>query len=299
MIMLATDTGTMLGELGENFKEIQEMKPNVMLNIIKGWVPDLTSIGIRLLLAVLIFLIGRKIIKLLQKMVDRSFKRSSMEVSVAKFLHSLIGFSLNAVLLFVILGQLGFNAASIVAILGSAGLALGLALQGSLANFAGSILILMMKPFKVGDYIVTQQCEGTVAMIGLVYTTLLTIDNRSVTIPNGTLSNTTVTNVTAMDMRRLDLKVGIGYSSDLKKAKAVLEHIYQTHPLIKKDEAISVYVDELASSTVTLGARGWTSAADYWTARWDILEQIKLKFDEAGIEIPFKQMDVHLKKENV
>lgn len=299
MIMLVKETGTMLGELGENFKDLQEIKPNVLIDTIKGWVPGLTSIGIRLLIVILIFLIGRKIIKLLQKMVDRSFKRSSMEVSVAKFLHSLIGFSLNALLFFIILGQIGFNSASIVAILGSAGLALGLALQGSLANFAGSILILLMKPFKVGDYIVTPQCEGTVAMIGLVYTTLMTVDNRAVTVPNGTLSNTTVTNVTAMDKRRLDLKVGIGYSSDLKKAKAVLEHIYQSHPLIKKDETILVYVDELASSTVTLGVRGWAAADDYWMARWDILEQIKLQFDEAGIEIPFKQMDVHLKKENV
>lgn len=299
MIMFAKDTGAAFAGLGENFKELQEMKPNMLLDTIKGWLPGITALGIRLLIAVLIFLIGRKIIKLFQKMVDRSLKRSAMEVSVLKFLHSLISFSLNAFLFFIILGQIGFNSASIVAILGSAGLALGLALQGSLANFAGSILILMMKPFKVGDYIVTQQCEGTVAMIGLVYTTLMTVDNRAVTIPNGTLSNTTVTNVTAMDKRRLDLKVGIGYSSDLKKAKAVLEGIYQAYPLIKKDEAILVYVDELASSTVMLGARGWTAADDYWTARWDILEQIKLQFDEAGIEIPFNQMDVHLKKENV
>lgn len=299
MIILAKETGAMLTGLGENFKELQEMKPNMLLDTIKGWLPGIASLGIRLLIAILIFLIGRKIIKLFQKMVDRSLKRSAMEVSVLKFLHSLISFSLNALLFFIILGQIGFNSASIVAILGSAGLALGLALQGSLANFAGSILILMMKPFKVGDYIVTQQCEGTVAMIGLVYTTLMTVDNRAVTIPNGTLSNTTVTNVTAMDKRRLDLKVGIGYSSDLKKAKAVLEGIYQAYPLIKKDEAILVYVDELASSTVMLGARGWTAADDYWTARWDILEQIKLQFDEAGIEIPFNQMDVHLKKENV
>lgn len=299
MMMFEQDTTAMLGELGENLKELQEIKPNMLLEMVKGWLPNLAAIGFRLLIALLIFLVGRKLITLLQKIVGRSFERAGMEISVMKFLHSLIGFCANALLVFIIMGQLGFDSASIVAILGSAGLALGLAMQGSLANFAGSILILVMKPFKVGDYIVSSEGEGTVAMIGLVYTTLMTIDNKAVTIPNGTLSNTPVTNVTAMDKRRLDLKVGIGYNSDLKKAKAILEMIYQDHPLIRKDPPIVVYVDELADSAVMLGARGWTAADDYWTARWDIIERIKLEFDEAGIEIPFNQMDVHLIKENV
>lgn len=299
MMMFEQDTTAMFGELGDNLKELQEIEPNMLLETIKGWLPNLAAIGFRLLIAFLIFLVGRKLIALLQRMTRRSFERAGMEISVMKFLHSLIGFCANALLLFIILGQLGFDSASIVAILGSAGLALGLALQGSLANFAGSILILVMKPFKVGDYIISPQGEGTVSMIGLVYTTLMTIDNKAVTIPNGTLSNTPVTNVTAMDKRRLDLKVGIGYHSDLKKAKAILEMIYQDHPSIKKDPPVVVYVDELADSAVILGARGWTAADDYWTARWDIVERIKLEFDEAGIEIPFNQMDVHLIKENV
>lgn len=299
MIMFESDAGAMLGELGENLKDLQEMKPNMVLETVKGWLPGLASIGFRLLIALLIYLVGRKLIKLIQKMVRRSFERAGMEISVMKFLHSLIGFSLNALLLFIILGQLGFDSASIVAILGSAGLALGLALQGSLANFAGSIMILLMKPFKVGDYIVCAQGEGTVSIIGLVYTTLMTVDNKAVTIPNGTLSNTPITNVTAMDKRRLDLKVGIGYSSDLKMAKMILERIYLEHPMIKKDEPIAVYVDELADSAVMLGARGWVEAGDYWTARWDMIERIKLEFDEAGIEIPYNQMDVHLIKEHV
>lgn len=292
--MQQPETAAVLEELSENLKELQGMDSHALLEMVKGWLPGIINFGIRILLAILIYLIGRKIIHIIQKMLRRSFERANMEISVVKFLHSLIGFCLNGILIFIIAGQIGFDSASIVAILGSAGLALGLALQGSLANFAGSILILVMKPFKVGDYIVSPQAEGTVSIIGLVYTTLMTIDNKSVTIPNGILSNTTVTNVTAMDKRRLDLTVGIGYSSDLKKAKEVLEQIYRTHKSVRKDDELVVYVDRLAESSVVLGARGWVSALDYWPARWDIIEKIKLEFDKEGIQIPYNQMDVHI-----
>lgn len=285
------ETGDIIGELGEN---IQELQPNILWNTVKGWTPSLISFGIKLLIAGLIFFIGRRLIKMIQKMLQKSFERAGMEISVMKFLHSLIGFSLNAILIFIIAGQIGVDSASIIAVLGSAGLALGLALQGSLANFAGSILILVMKPFKVGDYIIFSQGEGTVSMIGLVYTTLMTVDNKSVTIPNGMLANSTVTNVTVMDKRRVDLTVGISYSSDLKIAKEIMEEIYKKHPLILKEEPIAVYVDCLADSSIILGARGWVNASDYWTVRWDMTEQIKLAFDEAGVEIPFNQVDVHI-----
>ena len=293
MILNEQETAA-LGELEANLKELQNMDSGTLLAMVKGWLPSVASAGIQILIALIIFFVGRKIIALLQKMVRHSFERAGMEISVMKFLHSLIGFCLNVFLIFIIAGQLGFDSASIVAILGSVGLALGLALQGSLANFAGSILILVMKPFKVGDYIISPQGEGTVSIIGLVYTTLMTMDNKSVTVPNGILSNSTVTNVTAMDRRRVDLTVGIGYGSDLKKAKEILERIYREHPGILKESELTVYVDSLADSSVVLGARGWVNAADYWSARWDITEKIKLEFDKAGIEIPFNQMDVHI-----
>ncbi|MEG2870120.1 MAG: mechanosensitive ion channel [Clostridium sp.] len=294
MMIQEQETVAALGELGENLKELQGMDTNTFLTMVKGWLPGLISFGIRIFIAVLIFFVGRKIIKLLQRMIGRSFERAGMEISVKKFLHSLIEFSLNGILIFVIAGQIGVDSASIVAILGSAGLALGLALQGSLANFAGSILILLMKPFKVGDYIIAPQAEGTVSVIGLVYTTLLTIDNKSITVPNGILSNSTVTNVTAMDKRRLDLTVGIGYQADLKKAKQVLERIYREHPKIRSEEDLSVYVDRLTEHSVVIGARGWVAADDYWTTKWDITEAIKLEFDKEEIQIPFNQMDVHI-----
>ena len=214
----------------------------------------------------------------------------------ARFLRALTQFVMNVFLLFMIAGQLGMDSASIVAVLGAAGLALSLALQQSLGNFAGGLLILIMKPFRVGDYIISPSGEGKVSMVGLVYTTILTTDNKAITIPNGTLSNSTVTNVTAMDKRMLELKVGIAYEADIRTAKAVLERVYREHPMVKKDEDIKVFVDSLGDSSVVLGIRGWVETSDYWQTRWDLLERIKLSFDEAGIEIPYNKMDVHLKQ---
>ena len=201
---------------------------------------------------------------------------------------------LYAVLIFMAAERIGIQSSSIIALLGSAGVTLGLALQGSLSNFAGGVLILLMRPFKVGDYIVSQYGEGTVAVIGLVYTTLNTTDNKTVVIPNGSLSNSPITNATAEKFRRLDLTVGISYQADLKKAKDILLDIYTSHPKVLKDHPIQVFVDQLADSAVIIGGRGWTATDDYWQTRWDITEEIKLRLDEAGIEIPFNQMDVHV-----
>ena len=192
------------------------------------------------------------------------------------------------------LEKIGIPSTSIIALLGSATLAIGLSLQESLGNFAGGILILVMRPFGIHDYIVSEGVEGKVLNIGLVYTTLLTIDNRRITIPNGTLSNAVITNVTAQEKRRIDLTIGISYSSDLKQAKAILERIYKEDPQILQDEPITIYVDKLAESSVVLGSRGWAATEDYWDARWRIIERTKLEFDAAGIEIPYNQMDVNI-----
>lgn len=287
--------GTTVAEaVGKDLTELQELKPGMIAQMFKDLGPDLMALGWKLLIALIIFLIGRKLIRILQKMMRASFERTGVEIGVSKFLRSLTEFVLYALLVFIILGQLGVNTTSILAVLGTASLALSLSLQESLGNFAGGVLILMMKPFKVGDYITCPQGEGAVSMIGLVYTTLVTIDNKAITIPNGTLANSTVTNVTAMEKRRLDITVGIGYRADLLKAKSVLARIYGEHPAILKDSEITVFVDSLGESSVVLGARGWVAADDYWKTRWDITERIKLAFDEAGIEIPFNQMDVHI-----
>lgn len=274
--------------------DLSEMDPGALSVVLKQMGPWLLELGKNLTAALIIFLIGRQLIKMVHRMLDRSLDRSGMEIGTARFLKALVNVCLYALLFFMMAGQVGINTASIIAVLGTASLAFSLALQGSLSNFAGGVLILVMHPFRVGDYIVCGEGEGTVTNIGLVYSTLATVDNKAITIPNGTLSNITVTNVTAMEERRVDLTVGISYQSDMKKAKALLEQIYKEHPAIRPEKGITVYVDSLGDSAVVLGARGWVAAADYWQARWDMTEAIKLKFDEEGIEIPFNQLDVHV-----
>lgn len=274
--------------------DLSEMDPGALSAVLKQAGPWLMDLGKNILVALILFLVGKKLIQMVRRMLDRSLERAGMEIGAARFLKAVINVCLYAVLLFMIAGQIGINTASIIAVLGTASLALSLALQGSLSNFAGGVLILVMHPFRVGDYIICDQGEGTVNSIGLVYTTLTTVDNKAITIPNGTLSNITVTNVTAMGERRVDLTVGISYQADIKKAKELLAKVYLTHPAILKDRDITVYVDNLGGSAVVLGARGWVKTEDYWPARWDLTEAIKLAFDEAGIEIPFNQLDVHV-----
>jgi len=274
----------------------EAIEPGMLMNTIQKAGPWLLTLGGKLLIAFIVFLAGRKIIGLVRKMMNRSFERANVEVGAAKFLKSLVEVCLYGILIFMIAGQLGMNTASLVTILGTVSLALSLSLQGTLQNFAGGVLILVLKPFKVGDYIVCPSGEGTVSAIGLVYTALLTVDNKKITVPNGTLANSTVTDVTAMERRRMDITVGIGYQSDIKAAKEILERLYREHPAILKEEEILAYVDSLGDSAVILGVRGWVKSEDYWKTRWNLIETIKLSFDEAGIEIPFNQMDVHLIK---
>ncbi|HIX52804.1 MAG TPA: mechanosensitive ion channel [Candidatus Lachnoclostridium stercoripullorum] len=268
-----------------------------MSETLKSWLSGLSGFGMDLLVAAVILGIGFKITGAVRRMAERSFARMEMELSLRKFLLSLIQALMYGLLIFMAAERIGIQSSSIIALLGSAGVTLGLALQGSLSNFAGGVLILLVRPFKVGDYIVSEYGEGTVAAIGLVYTTLNTVDNKTVVIPNGSLSNSPITNATAEDFRRLDLTVGIGYQSDLRKAKEILLDIYTSHPCILKDRPIQVFVDQLAASSVVIGGRGWTATGDYWQTRWDITEKIKLRFDEAGIQIPFNQLDVHVNYE--
>lgn len=293
---LPEETLAALQEVQEN---LEQLKPNVMLETMKGWMPSLIAFGIKLLIALVIFAIGSRIIKFIHHMLERSFSRMDMEISLRKFLLSFLNAALYCLLVFIVAGQIGVNSASIVALLGSASIAVGLAVQGSLANFAGGVLILMMKPFRVGDYIISKDGEGTVHTIGMVYTVLTTVDNKQVVIPNGTLSNSALTNVTAMKKRRIDILVGIGYESDLRLAKNIIESIYKSQPEVLADEPVDIFVDELAESSVTIGGRGWALTEEYWKARWAILERIKLEFDEAGIEIPYNQLDIHVRTANV
>ncbi len=224
-----------------------------------------------------------------------------MDKGVEQFVDSMLKFGLYFVLIFTIATKFGLDAASVAAVIASAGVALGLALQGSLSNFAGGVLILLLKPFKVGDYIIedTNKNEGTVKEIQIFYTKLSTIDNKTIVIPNGILTNNSLTNVSEKNERQLDLKIGVSYQSDLKAAKNILLKILENDPAVLKEPEMNVFVSELGDSAVILGMRGWVRNDEFWPARWRILEKIKLELDENGIEIPYPQMTVHMGREKI
>ncbi|MDY4741504.1 MAG: mechanosensitive ion channel family protein, partial [Lachnospira sp.] len=208
---------------------------------------------------------------------------------------SVLRFVMYAVLIMIVVDKLGFQTTSLLTLFGSAALAIGMSLQGSLSNFAGGILILIFKPFKVGDYIVVGDKEGTVKSIEILYTRITTIDNKVIMLPNGTLSNSSIVNVGAENTRRVDIEIGIGYSSDIPTAKRLLEDVVTKEPGVLKDKDINVVVKRLDESCVTLETRAWVNTADYWNVRFNLLEKYKSIFDENGIEIPFNQLDVHMK----
>lgn len=257
--------------------------------------------ALAIVFAFMVFFLGKWLIKKLVKLIDHSMERAGVEVTVRKFLKYLLKAVGYLLLVGIICAIVGYDGASLMTVMGSVGIALGLALQGSLSNFAGGVLILLLRPFKVGDYIKEDNKgnEGTVKSIGLVYTELVTPDNRLIVIPNGTLANSSLTNVTAQDKRRINDTVGIGYQADLKKAKALIMQIMKARPNVLQEEGLEplVYVSELADSAVVLGYRFWTEKDNYWTEKWAVMEEIKLTFDAEGIEIPFNQLDVHVRTE--
>lgn len=261
-------------------------------------IPALFDFVVGIILALLVFAIGAKVIGWIRKLVKRSLERANVDKGVGTFVDSMLKFGLYAILIFSIGKNFGLDTTSVAAAFASAGVAIGLALQGSLSNFAGGVMILLLKPFVVGDYIIedTNKCEGTVKEIQIFYTKLATADNKTIIIPNGTLVNNSLTNVTAQDKRRLDIKVDIAYNADLKKAKELLEELLISDKGILQDDVKLVFVDTLGPSSVVIGVRAWVKTDDYWSVRWRMLENIKLTLDENGIEIPFNQLTVHVEK---
>ena len=261
---------------------------------IEDLIPVFTEFLVNAVIALLILLIGWKALSVFRRWCIKSMDRIRVDHTVSVFLGSCINVVLFGLLIFAAADIVGISSASLVALLGSAGIAISLALQGSLSNFAGGVMILMLKPFATGDYIICESGEGTVANIGLIYTTLITVDNRQVVIPNGILSGSPLTNVTAQDRRRLIISVSIGYGADLKKAKEIMERLFTDKPEILKDEPIDVYVDRLGTRSIVLTARGWTRTEDYWKAKWELTEAVKYAFDDAGIELPSHKLDVNV-----
>lgn len=280
-------------ELGDKVEKLSRISWKEMF---ERYVPVVCDYLLRIALVLVIFFVGRKLIKKIVSLCDQALKRHGMEVTVRRFFCNVINALGYICMLGILLQTVGLTATSLTALVASAGVAVGLALQGSLSNFAGGVLILLMKPFVIGDYIVQGNTEGTVKEIGLVYTELITADNRLIVIPNGTLIDSSIVNVTATGKRRLELSVGIGYKSDLKKAKEVLIRLGENDPARDPENSVNVFVSELAESSVNLGLHVWVSSSEYWNAKWRLTENIKLTFDEEGIEIPFKQVEISVTK---
>ncbi len=246
-----------------------------------------------LITAIVIFFVGLWVISFINKMVRRFFKKKDYDETLESFLQSFISITLKALLFVLVITQLGVKTSSLVAIVGAAGLAIGLALQGSLANFAGGVLILIFKPFKVGDFISAQGVDGTVKEISIFNTKLSTFGNQIAIIPNGQLSNGNIVNYNMENTRRDKIDVGIGYSSNIKEAKEILLKICAENPNINTEPAPEVYVGELGDSSVNLTLRFWANNDVFWPAHFYVIEQTKLRFDAAGIEIPFPQRVMH------
>ena len=271
---------------------------NRLVEYVNSQIPNIINFGLKVVLSLICFFIGRKLIRWVQKLVRASLNRANVDKGVEQFVDSMLKVVLYCILIFSLVANFGVDTTSIAALFASGGVAIGLALQGSLSNFAGGVLILLLKPFVVGDYIIedNHKNEGTVKEIQIFYTKLSTVDNKTIIIPNGTLANTSLTNVTAKEVRRLEIKVGISYDSDLRKAKKILAEILDREEKILKEDEVLIYVDNLADSSVQIGIRAWVKTDDYWPVRWKLLEEIKLTFDREGIEIPYPQIKVHMKE---
>lgn len=250
-------------------------------------------LGWTLIKAVIVFVVGRFVIRLINRIVRRILERHDFELSLKTFIGSLVNVTLMVLLIISVVGALGIQTTSFAALLASAGVAVGMALSGNLSNFAGGLLILLFKPFKVGDYISAQGTEGTVRAIQIFHTVLITVDNKDVFIPNGALSSGVITNVGKEPTRRVDWSFGVDYGSDYEHVKSVIESVLAADGRILKDPAPFVALGALADSSVNITVRVWVNSADYWDVFFDINKAIYARFNAEGIGFPFPQLTVH------
>ena len=288
MFILATEVQQ---NIEQNVEELDK-KVSRFSTVIDDGINKAIDFGFDLFLAIVIFIIGRIVLSLVRKLFKKIMNKSNIDEGVVKFLDSMIKVFGYIVIIITICGQIGIQTTSFITLLGTAGVSIGLALQGSLANFAGGILILITKPFSLGDYIIAEGVEGNVTKIDIIYTTLQSIDNKST---NGKLADSVLTNVTHQEERRLDVEVGIGYDDDIKKAKKIMADVMKKSEYGIKPEEEVVVVKELADSSIILEMRMWVKTEDYWNAKFYLNENVKYKFDENNISIPFNQLDVNLK----
>ena len=287
-IEVVTQAGEGLASIAEN--------PGIIRSYFENLIPDIINLALQVVFAIILYAIGARLIKFAERLVRKSMEKKGADTGVIQFLSAVVRYGLYLVLVMMVLSLFGIATTSVVAVLGSAGVAIGLALQGSLANFAGGVLILLLKPFKVGDYIIQGSNEGTVYEISVFYTKLVTADNKVVVIPNGNLSNSSLTNVSHMDKRMVDIAVGIAYEADIRTAKELLQKTAEAETTRIPEEAVSVFVDNLGASSVDMKVRIWVKAENYWEARRRLTENIKYTLDENGINIPYQQIDVQIKQ---
>ncbi|MGI5309984.1 mechanosensitive ion channel domain-containing protein [Rheinheimera sp. WS51] len=253
---------------------------------------------VQFIAAIIIFYVGRIVAKVVKRLLERTLLARSVDKAVVSFIASIVYAVILIAIVLMALSQIGVETTSFIAILGAAGLAIGLALQGSLANFASGILIILFRPFKSGDYIDAGGVSGTVDKIEIFQTLMTTPDNKRVIVPNAKITGGAITNYSSEPTRRVDLLIGIAYDADLRQAKKILEDILSADDRILPTPKPVIAVAALADSSVNIHVRPWVNAADYWGVYWDTLEKIKLTFDDNGIGIPFPQMDVHIKKDS-
>ncbi len=270
---------------------------NDFLNNFLDWLGDFAlSFGTRLIGALITLFIGFKIVKFILKLIRKTKKFQHIDPGAETFIYSFLSITLRLIIVLTAIAVLGVPMTNFITVLGSAGLALGLALQGSLTNLAGGLMLLIFRPFKVGDFITADSVSGTVKEITILYTVLDTPDNVHIVVPNGNLSNATVQNYSINKERRVDFEFGVAYDTDLKKAQNVLYGIAEKNEMVLKDKEIFVRVASFDDSQITLKMRVWVNSDDYWTTFFDINEKVKEEFDKNGIEIPFPQLDVHFDK---
>jgi small conductance mechanosensitive channel len=265
-------------------------------NLIAEYMPIAIDSGLKLLVALIIFVVGKWVANLLTKVLRNLLIRTNVDDILADFASALVKGALLVVVIIAALDHLGVNTTSMVAILGAAGLAVGLALQNSLQNFAAGVMLLIFRPFKAGDFVDVAGVTGVIEGISIFSTTMRTGDNKEMIIPNGAIYGGIITNFSAKDTRRIDMVVGIGYDDDIRIAKDIIWEILNADDRILKDPQPKVAVSELAESSVNFIVRPWVNSDDYWNVKFDFNEKIKLTFDERGVSIPYPQMDIHTHK---
>lgn len=258
----------------------------------------LTTEGIKLVIGLFLLWAGWKIAKKIVNIMSKTLEKKNVDITVRTFLDTFVEVVLKGIVVWLFLEQVGVKTTGIAALLASAGVAIGLALQGSLSNFAGGVIILLIRPFNVGDYIEGSGHSGVIEKIGMFYTHMTTVDNKLILIPNGSLANGSIVNYSAKELRRVDLTFGVGYEQDVLKVKRVLSNIIDAHDLILKTPEPFIALSAHGDSAVNFVVRVWVNNSDYWKVHFDLLESVKVKFDEEEISIPYPQMDLHIKKKD-